>query len=79
MFQVTHGSLQGHFFDIFSDFFGHSPGVFPGGSGTMERCSRDLLGVFPETFFFDIFGSVLWCLPIFFQGVLGIFEQLSFF
>ena len=45
------GSLRGHFFRHFYTFFGLVPGVFPGGLGIIERCSRDLLGVFWETFF----------------------------
>ena len=31
-----------------SDFFGFVPRVIPDGPGTIERCSRNLLGVLPE-------------------------------
>ena len=53
------GHFGGHFFLIFShfsNFFGPVPGVFPGALGTMEWSSREVLGVFLDTFLY-FFGS----------------------
>ena len=39
-----------HVFGHFSDFFPLVPGVFPGGRGIIERRSREVLGVFWDSF-----------------------------
>ena len=52
---IGNASLWGHFGDTFSIlfrlFFGLVPGVLPGRLGIVERCSRDILGVFRVMFF----------------------------
>ena len=45
------GPVFGSIFGQTSDFFGVVPGMFPGGLGIVEWCSRAGLGVFRATFF----------------------------
>ena len=81
-FRTFFRSLRGHFRVMCFDIFG----LFRTCSGSVPRRFRDHRKVFPRPsrgvsgdFFFDIFGSVHWCLPVFFRWVLDIFGQLLFF
>ena len=73
---VTSGSL----FRRFSDFFRVGPGVFPGGLGIVEGSSREVLGVFWDTFFryfSDFSGLVRGGPPVFFRHSWMVFGHVG--